>query len=356
MSAFEPAYLALLRSGELKRRVEAAYERLRDAISAAASAARIVTSSPGACQTGVRALVASSGPHHGEETPLRGYRGSGTIFFTWCNLSCQFCQNYDISQLGHGEEVEPEDIASTMLALQSRGCHNVNLVSPTHVVAPILAALLVAAEAGLRLPLVWNTGGYDSLAALALLDGVVDIYMPGYKVCRRGDGPQVFPGQGLSGGQPGRRQRDAPPGGRSDAGRKRHRAAGVAGAASGAAWGAGRDGLSCPFPGGRGLARYVHQRDGSIPALLQRRRVRAARPAYHGRGVQPGYAAGSRGRLAPFRREGEPLSPYPVGSLNGGRKEKKRPPPKLVCTRSSTGACRGLTFAITPRASLNVWA
>jgi putative pyruvate formate lyase activating enzyme len=135
----------------------------------------------GACRTGVRALVSSYGPHLGEEDPLRGVRGSGTIFFAWCNLECQYCQNYDISQLGHGEEKEPEDIASMMLSLQSYGCHNINLVSPTHVLAPILAAVLIAAQAGLRLPLVWNTGGYDSLAALKLLDGVVDIYMPDVK-------------------------------------------------------------------------------------------------------------------------------------------------------------------------------
>jgi len=178
---FEPAYLALLRSGELKRRVEAAHDRLRGCDFCGRECRVDRYEQLGSCQTGVRALVSSYGPHHGEEDPLRGYRGSGTIFFAWCNLNCQFCQNYDISQLGHGEEVGPEDIASMMLALQSRGCHNVNLVSPTHVVAPILAALLVAAEAGLRLPLVWNTGGYDSLAALALLDGVVDIYMPDMK-------------------------------------------------------------------------------------------------------------------------------------------------------------------------------
>jgi putative pyruvate formate lyase activating enzyme len=125
--------------------------------------------------------VSSAGPHLGEEDPLRGHRGSGTIFFAWCNLNCQFCQNYEISQSGDGRKVEPEELARMMLSLQAQGCHNVNLVSPTHVVAPILAALLIAAEAGLRLPLVWNTGGYDSLAALALLDGVVDIYMPDMK-------------------------------------------------------------------------------------------------------------------------------------------------------------------------------
>ncbi len=110
-----------------------------------------------------------------------GTGGSGTIFFTWCNLRCQYCQNYDISQLGQGHEVEPEDLARMMLSLQSQGCHNINLVSPSHVVPQILAGLLLAAEAGLRLPLVYNTGGYDSLKTLALLDGVVDIYMPDMK-------------------------------------------------------------------------------------------------------------------------------------------------------------------------------
>jgi len=135
----------------------------------------------GSCHTGVRARVASYGPHFGEEDPLRGFRGSGTIFFSWCNLSCQYCQNSDISQQGRGREIEQEELAKMMLALQAQGCHNINLVSPTHVLAPILAAVLVAAEAGLCRPLVWNTGGYDSLSALELLDGVVDIYMPDMK-------------------------------------------------------------------------------------------------------------------------------------------------------------------------------
>jgi len=180
-AGFEPAYLALLASGELKRRVEAAYERLTacDFCGRACGVDRY--KERGACRTGTQALVSSYGPHMGEEDPLRGYRGSGTIFFAWCNLNCLYCQNYDISQLGHGRETEPAALAAMMLELQSLGCHNINLVSPTHVVAPILGALLVAAQAGLRLPLVWNTGGYDSLEALRLLDGVVDIYMPDMK-------------------------------------------------------------------------------------------------------------------------------------------------------------------------------
>ncbi|HID88779.1 MAG TPA: radical SAM protein [Anaerolineae bacterium] len=180
-TSFEPAYVALLRSGELRRRVEAAYERMHNCDLCGRKCGVDRYTTYGACKTGTKATVASYGPHFGEEDPLRGYGGSGTIFFSWCNLNCQFCQNYDISQLGHGEEIEPEELATMMLSLQARGCHNINLVSPSHVVAPILAAVLIAAEAGLRLPLVYNTGGYDSLEALRLLDGVIDIYMPDMK-------------------------------------------------------------------------------------------------------------------------------------------------------------------------------
>ena len=181
MTAFEPAYLQLARTGELRRRAEQAYTHLAacDLCAQNCRVDRHVTC--GVCRTGTLAVVASYGPHHGEENPLRGWYGSGTIFFTHCNLKCQFCQNYDISQLGQGREVEPEEIAAMLLELQEMGCHNVNFVSPSHVVAQILAAVALAAEAGLRLPLVWNTGGYDSLAALELLDGVIDIYMPDMK-------------------------------------------------------------------------------------------------------------------------------------------------------------------------------
>lgn len=181
MSSFEPAYLPLFHSGELKRRVEVACEHLH-ACDLCGRECRVDRFAElGSCHTGADPVVSSFGPHLGEEDPLRGYQGSGTIFFAWCNLNCQYCQNYDISQLGYGDEVQPEELAKMMLSLQARGCHNINFVSPTHVVAPILVAVLIAAQAGLRLPLVWNTGGYDSLAALALLDGVVDIYMPDIK-------------------------------------------------------------------------------------------------------------------------------------------------------------------------------
>lgn len=126
-------------------------------------------------------MVSSYGPHLGEEAPLVGRHGSGTIFFTNCNLHCAYCQNYTISQLGYGEPVSSHELARIMLSLQRRHCHNINLVSPTHVVPQILEALEVAAGAGLSLPLVYNTGGYDSLETLRLLDGVVDIYMPDMK-------------------------------------------------------------------------------------------------------------------------------------------------------------------------------
>lgn len=182
MAAFAPAYLVLLHSGELARRVAEAYTRLMDCDLCAWQCRKNRRRGElGVCRTGERARVSSFGPHFGEEDPLRGWRGSGTIFFTRCNLHCQYCQNDDISQTDLGEEVEPEELATMMLQLQSMGCHNINLVSPSHVVAPILAAVAIAAQAGLRIPLVYNTGGYDSLTALRLLDGVVDIYMPDMK-------------------------------------------------------------------------------------------------------------------------------------------------------------------------------
>ena len=135
----------------------------------------------GKCNTGRQAVVSSSGPHFGEEAPLVGSGGSGTIFFTHCNLKCCFCQNYATSQLGEGQEVEAGELASMMLSLERRGCNNINFVSPTHVVSQILEALEIAVEAGLSVPLVYNSGGYDAVDTLKLLDGVFDIYMPDMK-------------------------------------------------------------------------------------------------------------------------------------------------------------------------------
>ncbi|MFC1892504.1 radical SAM protein [Chloroflexota bacterium] len=135
----------------------------------------------GKCRVSEEAVISTYGPHFGEEAPLVGQYGSGTIFFTYCNLRFVFCQNYTISQMGEGSPVTRDVLAQMMLALQSRGCHNINLVSPTHVVPCILDALELAASKGLQLPLVYNSGGYDSLETLELLDGIVDIYMPDIK-------------------------------------------------------------------------------------------------------------------------------------------------------------------------------
>ena len=181
--AFVAAYRRLLDSGELRRRADAAYERLADCDLCAryCRVDRRKGIEGAVCRTAMRAVVASHGPHHGEEDPLHGHAGSGTIFFSWCNLRCVFCQNWDISQRGAGHEVEPAAIANMMLELQRLGCHNINFVTPSHVVAQIIAAVHDAAQHGLTVPLVYNTGGYDSAEALALLDGIVDIYMPDMK-------------------------------------------------------------------------------------------------------------------------------------------------------------------------------
>ncbi len=181
MSRFVPVYLQLP-SGELDRRAEAALERMH-ACDLCAWNCKVdrLSGKKGFCRTAQQARVASSFPHHGEEDPLRGTRGSGTIFFSFCNLRCQYCQNYEISQEAEGRDVTTEEIAAMMVQLQKAGCHNINLVSPSHVVAQIIEAVAIAARNGLRLPLVYNTGGYDSMPALELLDGIVDIYMPDLK-------------------------------------------------------------------------------------------------------------------------------------------------------------------------------
>jgi putative pyruvate formate lyase activating enzyme len=180
---FEPAYLQLHKAGHLNPRVQEASRRLEDCdLCARYCHVNRKQSIEGAvCRTGELAVVHSYGAHHGEEEPLRGWNGSGTIFFSWCNLRCVFCQNWDISQKGMGRETTPEALADMMLELQRQGCHNINFVSPSHVVAQIIAAVAIAADNGLHVPLVYNTGGYDSPEALQLLDGVIDIYMPDMK-------------------------------------------------------------------------------------------------------------------------------------------------------------------------------
>lgn len=179
---WEPAYLPLYRSGELARRVETALDSLRSCrVCPRKCEVDRMAGEQGVCKTGRYARVASYGPHLGEEDCLRGRRGSGTIFFAMCNLRCVFCQNYDISQARPGDEASPEHIAATMLELQRRGCHNINFVTPEHVVPQVLEALPLAVKAGLRLPIVYNTSAYDSMESLRLLDGIVDVYMPDFK-------------------------------------------------------------------------------------------------------------------------------------------------------------------------------
>ncbi len=135
----------------------------------------------GYCKTGRHVVVADYFPHRGEEKPIRGKRGSGTVFFSHCNMKCVYCQNYTISHLGEGEELRPEELAKVFLSLQRLGCHNINLVSPSHVVPQILQALHIAVKGGLRIPIVYNTSSYDSLESLRLLDGIVDIYLADFK-------------------------------------------------------------------------------------------------------------------------------------------------------------------------------
>lgn len=179
---FSPAYLSLFGSGELERRVDRAVKVLRSC-TACPRDCKIdrLQDQFAVCRTGRYAVVSSYFPHHGEEECLRGWRGSGTIFFSGCNLRCVFCQNFDISWQLRGTPAPPERLAAMMIELQDHGCHNINFVTPEHVVPQIIEALPVAIEKGLRLPLVYNTSAYDSRESLELLDGIVDIYMPDFK-------------------------------------------------------------------------------------------------------------------------------------------------------------------------------
>jgi putative pyruvate formate lyase activating enzyme len=181
----EPAYLELLRGGELAQRVARALESLRCCrVCPRNCDVDRLAGNYAFCKTGRHAVVASHFPHFGEEDCLRGWNGSGTIFFSHCNLRCVFCQNYDISQaarVSQARPATPNELAGMMLELQAGGCHNINFVTPEHVVPQVLEALLVAARRGLRLPIVYNTSSYDSPESLELLDGVVDIYMPDFK-------------------------------------------------------------------------------------------------------------------------------------------------------------------------------
>jgi putative pyruvate formate lyase activating enzyme len=179
---FEPGYLKCFKNGVLKKRINSAFEILKSCTLCPRNCkVNRLKGEKGFCKTGLNPIISSYGPHFGEESPLVGEYGSGTIFITHCNLGCLFCQNYDISHLGQGEEISLEGFAFIMVSLQQRGCHNINFVSPTHVVPQILVALPLAIEQGLEIPLVYNTGGYDQIQTLKLLEGIFDIYMPDFK-------------------------------------------------------------------------------------------------------------------------------------------------------------------------------
>ena len=180
---YEPLYLTLYRNGELHNRAKRALAELENChVCPRNCGVNRLKGETAVCKSGRFATVASYNPHLGEEDPLRGWRGSGTIFFSWCNLRCVFCQNFDISQEGAGVDLDKKQIAEIMLRLQDMGCHNINFVTPEHVVPQILEALPLAIERGLHLPLVYNTSAYDAPRSLHLLEGIVDIYMPDFKI------------------------------------------------------------------------------------------------------------------------------------------------------------------------------
>lgn len=179
---FKPAYLEALAAGELSQKAEKAAALLEDCTLCPRQChVNRTAGETGTCNTGKNAQVSSIHAHFGEEAPLVGTHGSGTIFFTGCNLMCNFCQNWDISHEGYGEAVSDGELGEMMLALQKSGCHNINFVTPSHVVPQILSAVEKAAQKGLNLPLVYNSSGYDRAETLAMIDGIIDIYMPDFK-------------------------------------------------------------------------------------------------------------------------------------------------------------------------------
>ncbi len=179
---YVPAYRTAFEAGRLGAKVEAALEELGRCRACPRDCdVDRLADERGVCHTGRYAYVASAFPHFGEEDCLRGWNGSGTIFFGYCNLKCVFCQNWDISQREAGREATAGEIAGIMLDLQERGCHNINFVTPEHVAPQVVEAIALAVPAGLKVPIVYNTSGYDAISSLRLLDGLVDIYMPDFK-------------------------------------------------------------------------------------------------------------------------------------------------------------------------------
>jgi len=201
MNRFIPAYIKTQESGRLLSKIKLAWAMMKSCV-LCPRMCRVdrLSGEKGICRTGKLAMVSSFNPHFGEEAPLVGRHGSGAIFFTHCNLLCNFCQNYDISHEGWGNEITDEQLAAMMISLQNQGCHNINFVTPTHVAPQILSALEIAIQNGLNIPLVYNSGGYDSVETLRLLDGFFDIYMPDFKfwdigiadsTCNAGDYPEI---------------------------------------------------------------------------------------------------------------------------------------------------------------------
>ena len=179
---FIPSYIRLFEKGELQQRIRVLKESLKECrLCPRECGVNRFNGEVGVCQAGLEPVVSSAFPHFGEEPPLVGYQGSGTIFLAYCNLRCIFCQNYDISHLGNGEPMTSSDMARVMVRLQEMGCHNINFVTPTHYAPQIVASLPEAIEKGLRLPIVYNCSGYESIEVIRLLEGVVDIYMPDAK-------------------------------------------------------------------------------------------------------------------------------------------------------------------------------
>jgi putative pyruvate formate lyase activating enzyme len=201
MAIFEPSYIKTFEKGLLKEKIHNAYSQLKSCgLCPRKCGVDRLSGETGTCNTGKLAWVSSYNPHFGEEDPLVGSHGSGTIFFTHCNLLCLFCQNFDISHQSCGQEVSSDELAAMMLDLQNQGCHNINFVTPSHVVPQILSAVEIAIQHGLCVPLVFNTGGYDRVATLRLLEGIFDIYMPDFKfwdsqvaedACQARDYPEV---------------------------------------------------------------------------------------------------------------------------------------------------------------------
>jgi putative pyruvate formate lyase activating enzyme len=179
---FEPAYMGLYRQGQLAVRAKAALAELEDCCACPRNChVNRLNNEMRVCKTGRYAIVSSAFPHFGEEGCLSGWSGSGTIFFSLCNLRCVYCQNWDISQRNKGKECSADVIAGLALNLQAQGCHNINFVTPEHVAPQVIEAIATAVPNGLRLPIVYNTSAYDAVSTLRLLDGLVDIYMPDFK-------------------------------------------------------------------------------------------------------------------------------------------------------------------------------